>query len=147
MPFVSIAERATTCKQCGDTIAKGELRVNVSTGQGRYTKTVRLHPRCLGFTRAQLKQLDEELAQRGAAAKVRANHKRKEAEAQAFLNDDDEYEVERLLDSRVKHGRTEYRVLWKGYELKDATWEPGSNLPVELVSEFVAPVYNGMGGH
>ena len=38
------------------------------------------------------------------------------------------YVVERILDSRVKSGKVEYRVKWKGYTMKETTWEPESNL-------------------
>lgn len=39
-----------------------------------------------------------------------------------------EYEVELILDSRKKSGTTEYLVKWKGYHVKDNTWEPAANL-------------------
>ena len=34
------------------------------------------------------------------------------------------YEVERVLDQRIRKGKQEYLVLWKGYDEKEATWEP-----------------------
>ena len=38
---------------------------------------------------------------------------------------DDEYEVEMILDERVRNRTREYLVKWKGYsELFDSTWEP-----------------------
>ena len=45
---------------------------------------------------------------------------------------DDEYEVEYVLNvCNVKRGHTiqkQYLVLWKGYPLAEATWEPEANL-------------------
>jgi hypothetical protein len=41
-----------------------------------------------------------------------------------------EYEVELILKSRQnkKTGTPEYLVKWKGYHVKDNTWEPEQNL-------------------
>ena len=37
-----------------------------------------------------------------------------------------EYEIEAILDKKVKRNEIQYRVKWKGYE--KTTWEPTSNL-------------------
>lgn len=35
------------------------------------------------------------------------------------------YEYERILDKRIdEDGRTMYLIVWRGYPLEDATWEP-----------------------
>ena len=39
------------------------------------------------------------------------------------LSTGEEYEVDRILDSRLHRRRLQYLVLWKGYPLSDATWE------------------------
>ena len=39
-----------------------------------------------------------------------------------------EYEVEAILRHRGKGARRQYLVLWKGYDLSEATWEPESHL-------------------
>ena len=43
---------------------------------------------------------------------------------------DEEYEVEKVLDKRVKKGgQVEYMVKWRGYDdPDDNTWEPADNL-------------------
>ena len=41
---------------------------------------------------------------------------------------EEEYEVERIIDSRYKGKRLEYLVHWKGWSETDCTWEPVSNL-------------------
>ena len=44
------------------------------------------------------------------------------------LSTGEEYEVDRILDSRLRRRRLQYLVLWKGYPLSDATWEPVTHL-------------------
>ena len=66
-------------------------------------------------------------------------------EPQVILGEDDaddEYEVEQVLDvCNVKRGHTiqkQYLVLWKGYLLAEATWEPEANLKnaPDIVKQF-----------
>ena len=50
----------------------------------------------------------------------------------------EEYEVEKILDSRIFHGKVEYLVHWKGYGVEEDEWRPtryvqGSK---QLVAEF-----------
>jgi hypothetical protein len=47
-----------------------------------------------------------------------------------------EYEVEAILDSRIRRSKLTYLVEWKGYE--DHTWEPPENVEhaADLVTEF-----------
>ena len=40
----------------------------------------------------------------------------------------EEYEVESILDSRIRRGKLEYLVHWRGYLISERTWEPASNL-------------------
>ncbi len=50
-----------------------------------------------------------------------------------------EYEVEDILDSRIRRNRKEYLVKWKGYDGIDAvTWEPESNVEhlADLLQKF-----------
>jgi len=48
-----------------------------------------------------------------------------------------EYEVERILSKRRKHGKTEYLIKWQGYNSDDNTWEPTENLHCpEMIREF-----------
>lgn len=54
------------------------------------------------------------------------------------VDHDEEYEVEKVLDSRRKHGKLEYLVHWRGYDINERMWEPATklvNLP-QKVHEF-----------
>ena len=53
---------------------------------------------------------------------------------------EEEYEVERIVDSRYKGQRLEYLVHWKGWSDSDCTWEPVSNLgnAADAVQDFHA---------
>ena len=53
---------------------------------------------------------------------------------------EEEYEVERIMDSRYKGKRLEYLVHWKGWSDSDRTWEPVSNLgnAADAVRDFHA---------
>ena len=41
---------------------------------------------------------------------------------------DKEFEVNYVVNSRLKYGKLEFLVHWKGYQDEDCTWEPESNL-------------------
>lgn len=48
-----------------------------------------------------------------------------------------EFEVEKIVDSRVKGRSREFKVRWKGYKESEDTWEPEKNLDCdEKVQEF-----------
>ena len=74
------------------------------------------------------------------------NQKQKEKhteDEQRRENDSGEYELERLLNSRISkrgrgRGRLEYLVKWKNYPLEEASWEPVTNLTnaQEAIEEF-----------
>ena len=51
----------------------------------------------------------------------------------------DEYEVEKILDSRVHRGWVQYLVKWLGYDESEATWEPLRNVrdhAQDIIREF-----------
>jgi len=56
------------------------------------------------------------------------------------VHNEEEWEVQEILDSRIFRKRLEYKVLWKGYDYADATWEPKQNCAhaPDLIAEFHA---------
>ena len=52
--------------------------------------------------------------------------------------DNVEYEVEKILDSKLIRGKLHYKVKWKGYPLEECTSEPAENLTnaSKLVKDF-----------
>jgi len=55
-----------------------------------------------------------------------------------ILDNQEEYEIENIIDSRVVYNKQEYLVDWKGYNISDRTWEPKENLgnSQELIERF-----------
>ena len=49
-----------------------------------------------------------------------------------------EYEVEEILDSRLKRGKLEYLVKWSGYTDDYNTWEPEANCAnsPDIIADF-----------
>ncbi|EGN99582.1 hypothetical protein SERLA73DRAFT_72392 [Serpula lacrymans var. lacrymans S7.3] len=41
---------------------------------------------------------------------------------------EEEFEIEQVVDARLKHGKLEFLVLWKGYGDGDRMWEPKAHL-------------------
>ena len=50
----------------------------------------------------------------------------------------DEFEVEKILDSKISYGYVRYLVKWLGYNVSEATWEPVRNIKhcKDLLDEF-----------
>lgn len=44
-----------------------------------------------------------------------------------------QFEVESILDSRTRKGKTEFKIRWKGYSPSSDTWEPERNLNCEEI--------------
>ena len=45
-----------------------------------------------------------------------------------MVDEEEEYEVEAILRHKGKGARRLYQVLWKGYPVTEASWEPESHL-------------------
>jgi len=49
-----------------------------------------------------------------------------------------EFAIKKLIDKRVQGSKTEYRILWKGYPIADATWQFKSKIPKSFVDKYEA---------
>uniref|UniRef100_A0A1X7U367 Chromo domain-containing protein n=1 Tax=Amphimedon queenslandica TaxID=400682 RepID=A0A1X7U367_AMPQE len=58
-----------------------------------------------------------------------------EADDFLILNDQESniFEVERLVDRRVRKGRVLYLVLWKGYPKEEASWLPAKDITAQAI--------------
>jgi len=48
-----------------------------------------------------------------------------------------EFEVDRIIDTRIKKGKRQYKIRWLGFDSQDDTWEPEKNLNCpDKIQEF-----------
>lgn len=59
---------------------------------------------------------------------VIAERPRPKASLPVIVDGQEEYKVERILDSRIRYRRLEYLVSWKGYGQDENSWTPALNV-------------------
>eukprot|EP00730_Choanoeca_flexa_P016043 TRINITY_DN7502_c0_g1_i3.p1 TRINITY_DN7502_c0_g1~~TRINITY_DN7502_c0_g1_i3.p1 ORF type:complete len:366 (+),score=74.44 TRINITY_DN7502_c0_g1_i3:27-1124(+) len=52
------------------------------------------------------------------------------------VEDDDVYEVEKILKHRTFKGQKQYRIKWRGYSNNHNTWEPEENIAGDALEEY-----------
>nr|XP_045581626.1 histone-lysine N-methyltransferase SUV39H2-like [Procambarus clarkii] len=65
-------------------------------------------------------------------------HELKDGAKESNVKEETEYEVENIIDFKKCQGQYFYKVCWRGYDPKDSSWEPSSNLTgcEDLLLEF-----------
>mgnify|MGYP003574393823 CR=1 FL=1 len=78
------------------------------------------------------KDKGDEIELEACAKTMMPKDKNDEVDLDSPAGDDEEEEeefvVEKVLDCRIKSGKKEYLLKWKGYPDSESTWEPSENL-------------------
>jgi hypothetical protein len=54
-----------------------------------------------------------------------------------LIENEEEYKVEEILNSRRKHYQLQYLIKWKGYSAAHNSWEPKRNIHAkDLIEKF-----------
>ena len=59
---------------------------------------------------------------------IQKDRERERDELMEIEEETGDYEVERIIDSRLQRGKLQYLIKWKNYPIEESTWEPEDNL-------------------
>ncbi|XP_013146866.1 PREDICTED: chromobox protein homolog 1-like [Papilio polytes] len=75
-------------------------------------------------------------SKKGKSKKTKSK-KKKAIKTKKAEEDEEEYEVEEVIDSKRIRGKLHYLIRWKGYSADNDTWEPENTLSCpELINKF-----------
>ena len=80
---------------------------------------------------------DRDVVREASASEEDASDSEVSDETNFNLDDDDVYRVKRILAHKKFNGTMFYKIHWEDYSARDATWEPESNIPKELIREYM----------
>ena len=122
----------------------GEKRFNIRT-QRRSSKFDyrKLGPflvkRCLDYDNYELKLPDRMKIHPVFHISLLSKTVNQENEENIEVHNEDEFEVERIINKRIRKGQVEYLIKWLGYDISETTWEPTKNLFCpDKIQEFEA---------
>lgn len=107
-----------------------EYEVEAIVGERTYGKKTQYRVKWRGFPTADNTWEDAVNVEELAALEHYLAAKQGELEGNEQVNESnaDEYEVEAIVDQRMIDNQVEYLVKWRGYTVKDQTWEPAEHL-------------------
>merc|ERR1712025_907094 len=91
------------------------------------------------YEAAELKSKQNEIKHDSVKDGFKEKKKKGELKSDEVIDDEAEFEIEKIIDKRIRNGITEFLVKWKGWDNEEGqTWEPEDNLKgsEKLIKKF-----------